>query len=563
MTEEKAPLLSDRAKIYSEEVGTGLVYTPLLANSPTSFLEEKEYGLKFGGRKVRMFIVVTMYNEKREELQRTLGGIAENVAYLCRKLRIDDFWKEVVVCIVSDGRTKANVDTIDYLTEIGLCSPQLIEKGLELYSDVSVHLFESEVQLELSSTLNEFHVPLQMMFALKERNRGKIDSHWWYFVAFGGTLIPDYCFLLDVGTTPRYNSFFYMYRELERDPNVAGVAGEIAPLNSYNLNPLVAAQGFEYKISSIMDKTMESVFGYISVLPGAFSAYRYQALLGEPLRMYFHHLHTRLKDQQPFTANMYLAEDRVLCYELVAKKDCKYTLKYVKQAMARTDVPTDLTDLIKQRRRWLNGSLFALLYALLGWGRLLKSSSHSLPRKFLLTLQFVYYVSIMILQWVSAANFYLVYYTLVNEYASLNIIPYEVFKVIFGSFLALQVILGLANKPKRVSTMYKLSAFVYGLFTYVITGIFVYQSVTNAGRLNEDIKLTLSLGASFGCVLLIALIYGGLMQVLCSFFQYLFLSPMYLIIFPIYSLCNLHDISWGTKNCIAPLYFYSISSFLY
>lgn len=76
-------------------------------------------------------------------------------------------------------------------------------------------------------------------------------------------------------------------------------------------------------MSNILDKPLESSFGYISVLPGAFSAYRYAALKGRPLDQYF-------KGESPaenksgkvdlFTSNLYLAEDRILCFEIVCKK---------------------------------------------------------------------------------------------------------------------------------------------------------------------------------------------------------------------------------------------------
>ena len=78
-----------------------------------------------------------------------------------------------------------------------------------------------------------------------------------------------------------------------------------------------------------------------------------------------------------FTKNMFLAEDRILCFELVAKANAKWTLTYVKPSKAETDVPETAVEvtsnsspfvylaltwslqLIGQRRRWLNGSFAA------------------------------------------------------------------------------------------------------------------------------------------------------------------------------------------------------------
>ena len=47
------------------------------------------------------------------------------------------------------------------------------------------------------------------------------------------------------------------------------------------------------------------------------------SLQGEPLRRYFYGLYSQA-DLSAFEANMYLAEDRVLCLEIVARKNSKY-----------------------------------------------------------------------------------------------------------------------------------------------------------------------------------------------------------------------------------------------
>jgi chitin synthase len=145
------------------------------------------------------------------------------------------------------------------------------------------------------------------------------------------------------------------------------------------------------------DKPLESSFGYVSVLPGAFSAYRFRAILGRPLEQYFHGDHS-LADRlgakgiygmNIFTKNMFLAEDRILCFELVAKAGDRWTLTYVKPSKAETDVPETAVELIGQRRRWLNGSFAASVVSI---STLPTSSSHHLflvrPGQFLPTLPF-------------------------------------------------------------------------------------------------------------------------------------------------------------------------------
>lgn len=143
-------------------------------------------------------------------------------------------------------------------------------------------------------------------------------------------------------------------------------------------NPLVAAQNFEYKMSNILDKTLESCFGFISVLPGAFSAYRYDAIKNVkpgqgPLASYFFG-ETLMDSLDIFKANMFLAEDRILGFELIAQPNSKWFHRYVDKAKAYTDVPESIPEFISQRRRWLNGTLFATLYSIIQWHRLWRTN---------------------------------------------------------------------------------------------------------------------------------------------------------------------------------------------
>lgn len=310
-------------------------------------------------RDTELFICVTMYNEDEIDFTRTMHGVMRNISHFCSRSKSrtwgKDGWQKIVVCIVSDGRRKVHPRTLDALAAMGVYQDG-IAKNLVNQREVTAHVYEYTTQVSLDADLKfkgaeKGIVPCQMIFCLKEKNQKKLNSHRWFFNAFGKALSPNVCILLDVGTKPGPNSLYHLWKAFDTDSSVAGACGEIKAGKGKGwlglLNPLVASQNFEYKMSNILDKPLESVFGYITVLPGALSAYRYYALQNDatghgPLSQYFKGETLHGQNADVFTANMYLAEDRILCWELVAKRDERWVLKYVKSATGETDVPGKL-----------------------------------------------------------------------------------------------------------------------------------------------------------------------------------------------------------------------------
>jgi len=317
-------------------------------------------------RETELFICITMYNENEIDFTRTMHGVMRNITHFCSRTKSrtwgKDGWQKIVVCIISDGRQKVHPRTLDALAAMG-CYQDGIAKNLVNQREVTAHVYEYTTQVSLDSDLKfkgaeKGIVPCQMIFCLKEKNEKKLNSHRWFFNAFGRALNPNVCILLDVGTKPGSKALYYLWKAFDTDSNVAGAAGEIKAGKGKGwlglLNPLVASQNFEYKMSNILDKPLESVFGYITVLPGALSAYRYHALQNDstghgPLSQYFKGETLHGQDADVFTANMYLAEDRILCWELVAKRNERWVLKYVKSATGETDVPGKRTPFIFPR----------------------------------------------------------------------------------------------------------------------------------------------------------------------------------------------------------------------
>ncbi|KAL9548850.1 Chitin synthase, class 1 [Mucor bainieri] len=541
------------------------------------------------GRETELFIVLTMYNEDEVLFARTMHGVMKNIAHLCTRDRSrtwgPDGWKKVTVCIVSDGRNKINQRTLSLLATLGVYQDG-VAKNIVGDKPVTAHIYEYTTQLSVDPKMkfksaDKGIVPCQMLFCLKEKNQKKINSHRWFFQAFGPLIQPHVCVLIDVGTRPGNTSIYHLWKSFDVHANIAGACGEIRTMTgkfgSALLNPLVAAQNFEYKMSNILDKPLESVFGYISVLPGAFSAYRFKALQNDvdghgPLEKYFLGETQHGGDADIFTANMYLAEDRILCYELVAKRDASWVLHYVSSAYGETDVPDKVDEFISQRRRWLNGSFFAGVYALWHW-RKVWGSDHSIMRKLAFIFENLYTTYNMLFSWFALGNFYLTFFILTNALASDSLDPkpfsanaaniiHTVLNYIYVMLLIVQFIMALGNRPQgsRIAYTFCMAFFallmVYMMFATIwITVIGIEAIVDDSGNsiaamLGQTTfrNIIISLCSTYVLYLVSSALFLDPWHMFTSFLQYILLAPSYTNVLNVYAFCNTHDVSWGTKG---------------
>jgi chitin synthase len=68
----------------------------------------------------------------------------------------------------------------------------------------------------------------------------------------------------------------------QRYPNVGALTGELTVQRPYRTF-LTAVQFCEWKVSHLMQKPVESICGFLTVLPGAFCAFRWAAVEVRPL----------------------------------------------------------------------------------------------------------------------------------------------------------------------------------------------------------------------------------------------------------------------------------------
>ncbi|KAH6649545.1 chitin synthase-domain-containing protein [Chaetomium tenue] len=568
-----------------------------IGSNPNDFTLKNGYNLRPGmyNRHTELLICITYYNEDRVMLARTLHSIFNNVRELSSRHNFwgkgGPSWQKVVVCIVMDGIEHCDTQALDMLATIGLYQEDLLLHMDYEGKRATAHLFEHTTHLSVTATDDRCHnmPPVQAMLCIKAENHGKLNSYRWAYNAFGRILNPEIIMHVDAGTEVDSQSIFKLWNSFYTDQHLGGACGQlrcrVEGWKGY-LNPIVAAQYFEYKVSFQLERALESTTGYLSVLPGAFSAFRFRSSMGKPLELFWEGDPTHWREvggggilNSVLKLNRYLADDRVVCFDLVLKAGSKWRTSYVNGATATTDIPTNTVDWMNQRRRWLNGAFASSLYSLELLFRVFKTG-HNPVRILLLMIQMVHNVVTFIVAWFSVAG-YLLSLFIVNDitgnppdnslsegfpFGSATPIINAILQIIYLFALVYQFIMALGSRPKTsvVSYVASFAFFAFIQCYFFMNLIYLTKRLVDSkidpnggGRyayINEYytdvgwLTVLITAVAYFAVYIGAAIVSLDPWHLFTCWAQFMFISTSYTNILSIYALCNFNDTTWGRKQ---------------
>ena len=240
-----------------------------------------------------------------------------------------------------------------------------------------------------------------------------------------------------------------------------------------------------------------------------------------------------------------------MCLEIIAKENEEYVLHYIPGTKCLTDTPTSLIGLLKQRRKWYNGSLCASIYVLFNMWRVWRRKKWSYFRNIFYMILYLYMMLQMMLSLVVVGIFYGSFNYFLNAILPqdqwLNITrASNIIDSIYLMFLLIIVIIWTSIRVEWWETGFKILSVFMILFTLIIAILCIIYFI----------QQTL---ASISVIFIIVFILSNISPLIINYSQLkicdvirgliynFYLIPSYINIFTIYSISNIHDVSWSSR----------------
>ena len=327
-------------------------------------------------------VVICLYNEVGPELSRTVESLASS-----EEAALD-------ILIVADGLAKLSESMKQYLAT----TFQLSESIAPALLNGKPESWGPQDQIFISTPIRKGASSVTLL--LKRFNHKKINTHEWFFRAHCPNTGCRYALTTDTGAVFRDGSLLRMMRFLDAHPTVAAVTGRQRVMSEYHQRVMgreamgEAAerdtlfervmrllQGFDFEIDHTGGKAASCAAGLLPCLHGPCAFFRYDVMRGRALDEYFddwgyappHELHL-------IGANLQLAEDRIpsllgVLYSGGLCSDSTFG------AVFEFEAELSLRAFMTQRRRWINGTIAGLIYALSQTPAVFRSREHSIGFK--------------------------------------------------------------------------------------------------------------------------------------------------------------------------------------
>ncbi|KAJ8319738.1 hypothetical protein KUTeg_002709 [Tegillarca granosa] len=304
-----------------------------------------------------------------------------------------------------------------------------------------------------------------------------------------------------------------IFIKMQESPEIGAVTGRLVPCGS---GPIVWFQIFEYAIEHWLWKTAENVFGSVLCAPGCFSLYRGSAILSNRVLNTYSRIPSTPREYLQFDQG----EDRWLTTLLLKEG---YRVEYIDDATVFTAAPENIPEFLKQRRRWTS-SIIANLLDLQECSKILRKQNSAISMIFIVYIFILVGITIFT---PAALLLLLIEVTL----QSLTIVqPWVVYAVTYTPFLIHFLV---CFKVKSKDTEH--TCIVFFIFIGHISAL-IHKGVSRTWYL---FLLPYLIPAFLHISHFHHLVYIGAFYVL---------SPLCYILLYTYSVCNLNDMSWGTRE---------------
>ena len=183
---------------------------------------------------------------------------------------------------------------------------------------------------------------------------------------------------------------------------------------------------------------------------------------------------------------MYLAEDRVMCLEILRKYSGDWVLRYIPGCIGLTDPPDSIIGLIKQRRRWTNGSLFASWYVI-DHLNMINRSGHTCMRKTCLSILYVYMLINFIFSLMLVGSLYASFSIFIRAFFDAEgcdpLSGARAFEIGYLALLFVFILMAITKPISQSGGIYSLFVVIFGIFIFVSIGFSIQYFVD--GEINK------------------------------------------------------------------------------